>query len=236
MCVHTSSYRVESFTSAVALAQMVEIAHSHDFLCVADLGSGALLDLEPYELHREPLVAEVLASGVDAVTFSVDKLLGGPQGGIIAGRRDLIRRIQRNNLLRALRPDKLSILLTMKALEAYGESEARELPLYRDLRMDPSALEKRLRPMVEALAASKLEAKIVATRCQIGSGASPLETLPSRGLQLQHGKLSVNTLARRLRQARPPILGRIEENRLILDLRTVRDDQDPDLIRILKQI
>ena len=236
--VHSSNYRVEGFTKEVALTEMVTIAHNHGLLCMADLGSGALTDIGQYGLLREPLVEEVVATGVDLVSFSVDKLLGGPQGGIVVGRKDLIRKLSKNNLLRALRPDKLQILLTREALRSYLEpgSAPKSLPTYRDFAIQETALQQRAEKLVEELKNPQLAVEIISTSTQVGSGASPLETIPSVALSLKHRRLSARTLARRLRCHDPAILGRIENDRVILDLRTVRSGEDKALLEALREV
>lgn len=235
--VHTSNYRVEGFTKEVGLKEMVDIAHDQGLLVMADLGSGALVDIEPMGLKREPLVSEIIESGVDLVTFSVDKLLGGPQGGIICGRKELIRKIEKNNLLRALRPDKIQILLTLQTLAAYSSEKSHEnLPSYRDFMRDVSALRKRAEDIIKKVKAKGITASIEESGSQIGSGAAPTEKIQSVSVVLQHASISTTSLAKRLRQAEPPILGRVKDDKIFLDLRTVREDEDALIIAALNKL
>jgi len=233
--VHTSNYRVEGFTKEVDLSEMVGIARDHGLLVMADLGSGALTDLEALGLKREPLVAEIIGQGVDLVTFSVDKLLGGPQGGIICGKRELIRKLEKNNLLRALRPDKVQILMTQQALSAYAHPDelSQRLPTYRDFQTSITELKKRAEAIIAAVINKNLTLSVVETESQVGSGASPTETIASMGLHLDHNKLSASRMASCLRTAKTPILGRIQEDAVILDLRTVRTDEDESISSVL---
>ncbi|MCF7797834.1 MAG: L-seryl-tRNA(Sec) selenium transferase [Lentisphaeria bacterium] len=230
--VHSSNYRIEGFTREVSLAQMVQIGRKHDIPVMADLGSGALVDLDRYGVPREPLVPEVIKAGVDVVTFSVDKLLGGPQGGVIVGSDHWIKRIEKNHLLRALRTDKTQILLTLEALRGYFNPES-QVPFYRDLKLSVASLTWRAETIAAAVSVDDLETTVMETRGQVGSGASPTDTFPSVGLMLRHPRLNAKSLARKLRLAETPILGYIAENRVYLDLRTVRVAQDDIIIRIL---
>ncbi|QOG06997.1 L-seryl-tRNA(Sec) selenium transferase [Aureimonas sp. OT7] len=227
--VHTSNYRVEGFTSSVSAAELAPLARAAGVPLVEDLGSGTLIDLAPYGLRDEPTVREAIDAGVDLVTFSGDKLLGGPQAGFIVGRRDAIAAINRNPMKRALRVDKLRLA----ALEA-------TLKLYRD----PARLAQRL-PTLRLMARSRAEITAMATalvddvsrvlpdgavgvvdvESQVGSGAMPLDTLPSAGLALRpKGPSSaVERLADALRALPRPVIGRLRDGALILDLRCLED-------------
>jgi len=224
--VHPSNYRIDGFTAAVDLAALVEIGGRRGVMVMEDLGSGALLDLAAYGLPHEPVVAERVRLGVDVVTFSADKLLGGPQAGILVGRAALIARLRQNPLRRALRCDKL----TLAALEA-------TLRLYRtapDLAADLPTLRWLTRPLAEmetvgaaAIAllrralGSGYDVQLVDTESEIGSGAQPTQTLPSKAVAITNSRVSPLAIAARFRASEPPILGRVHEERFLLDLRCI---------------
>jgi len=236
--VHSSNYKISGFTKEVALPELVALGKEHGIPVMADLGSGALVGIDQYGLQREPLVSEVMAAGVDIVTFSVDKLLAGPQGGIIAGNDTIIKKIEKNNLLRALRPDKTQILLTLHALKQfYSATEApRDVPVYRDFQTAPEPLMQRARHIVSQVSNKSLALSIVETQAQVGSGASPSETMPSVGIQIQHGRLKAHRLALKLRTNTPAILGRVSEDICFIDLKAVRANEDAFIIEALTKL
>ena len=224
MKVHTSNYRIEGFTKEVSAPELALMAHQAGLPLVNDLGSGTLVDLRRWGLKPEPTVAEAVAEGADVVTFSGDKLLGGPQAGFIVGKREIITAINRNPLKRAVRMDKIRIAATEATLRLYRDPDrlADRLPTLRLLaRPEPEirAQAERLAPRV----AAKLGCRVRVTDCasQIGSGALPTETIPSAGLALGP---SPEALAERLRGLSTPIIGRIHNDELILDLRCLPDD------------
>ena len=230
--VHTSNYRIEGFTAEVGAQQLSQIARKAGVPLLNDLGSGSLADLSSYGLRREPTVAEAVAEGADLVTFSGDKLLGGPQAGFIVGRRDLIAAINKNPLKRAVRLDKIRISALEATLRLYQDPDrlTERLPTLRMLarpRADIQAQAARLQPPVQALLAPLGFAAAV-TDCdsQIGSGALPVDTIPSAGLKLTgQGGDAPNQLAARLRALPTPVIGHIRDGGLILDLRCLDDDQ-----------
>ncbi len=236
--VHSSNYKISGFTKEVALPELVALGKEHGIPVMADLGSGALVGIDQYGLQREPLVSEVMAAGVDIVTFSVDKLLAGPQGGIIAGNDTIIKKIEKNNLLRALRPDKTQILLTLHALKQfYSATEApRDVPVYRDFQTALEPLMQRAQHIVSQVSNKSLALSIVETRAQVGSGASPSETMPSVGIQIQHGRLKAHRLALKLRTSTPAILGRVSEDICFIDLKAVRANEDAFIIEALTKL
>jgi len=233
--VHTSNYRIAGFTRAVGLKELVEIGRRHGVPVMADLGSGALIDIQLYGLSNEPLVSEVVKAGVDIVTFSIDKLLGGPQGGMIVGTDTLIRKVEKNHLLRALRCDKTQLLLTLEALKNYVDPQ-RQIPFYRDLVISITVLKKRAQAIKKQVSLANLGIDIVNSRGEIGSGASPTDTIPSVALQLKHKSLNAKSMAKRLRQSDVPVLGYIVDDYVRLDLRTVRVSEEKLLIRALNQL
>jgi len=236
--VHSSNYKITGFTKEVSLKELVALGEKYEIPVMADLGSGALVPIEGFGLQREPLVSEVINSGVDVVTFSVDKLLGGPQGGIIAGKHPVLKKIEKNNLLRALRPDKTQILLTLEGLKAFSKElkVPKNIPIYRDLTTTISALETRANLIMGAVIHQELTLKVVNTTAQVGSGASPSETMTSIGITVRHSKMKAAKLAACLRSNDPAIMGRINDNLFMIDLKAVRKNEDATIIQALNEI
>ena len=236
--VHTSNYRIDGFTAAADEAALAALAHQHGLPWVVDLGAGALVDLAAYGLPHEPMPGEALAAGADLVTFSGDKLLGGPQVGIVVGRADLIAKLKKHPLKRALRCDKLTLAALEAVLRLYLQPEhlARSLPTLRLLgrpAAEIAALARQLQPLLAAWAGTGVVVDVVAVRSQIGSGALPVDHLPSHGLRLtlraatggkaRSGGRQLAALATRLRALPQPVLGRLQDGALLLDLRCLLD-------------
>ncbi|HYA35567.1 MAG TPA: L-seryl-tRNA(Sec) selenium transferase [Candidatus Binataceae bacterium] len=231
MKVHPSNYRLIGFTAEVSLSALVDLGRSRGIPVVEDLGSGALIDLGAYGLPREPVVADRISAGADLVTFSGDKLLGGPQAGIIVGRRDLIERLKRNPLKRALRCDKLTLAALSATLRLYLRSGdlAAELPTLRMLtrpRAEIEAMAHRARDIVVQRLGPAFTIEIVDSPSQVGSGAQPTEDIPSVALRITHRTISPEQIARMFREASVPVLGRISDDAFHLDLRTIEDPAD----------
>ncbi len=230
--VHTSNYEIHGFTAAAPPGQLAALARERGLPFVEDLGSGTLVDLDRWGLPHEPTVAELLKTGADLVTFSGDKLLGGPQAGLVVGRADLVAILAKNPLKRALRLDKIRLAALEAVLRLYADPDrlAARLPALRLLtrpHAEIAAAAERLRPRVARALDGLASVSVVETRSQIGSGALPVSLLPSTGLALAPlatGGGAVEALARRLRALPVPVIGRIEGGRIILDLRCLKDE------------
>jgi L-seryl-tRNA(Ser) seleniumtransferase len=236
--VHPSNYRVVGFTESVLTAELAELGRARGVPVLEDLGSGCFLDLRPWGLPREPTVPETVAAGADVVTFSGDKLLGGPQAGIVVGRRALIERLRQNPLNRALRIDKLTLAALEATLRAYEDppTAPREIPTLRMLSESAAVVRRRaLRVLrrVPAAARTALGLAVVAGRSEVGGGALPLAELPTAALALGNSERPAAALDARLRAGRLPVIGRIAADRLLLDCRTVMDDEVPLLAAAL---
>ncbi len=228
MRAHHSNFRIIGFTAEPTLAELVDLGRRHDLPVIDDLGSGALLDTSRFGLGHEPTVQESLQAGAALVCFSGDKLLGGPQAGVVVGQRVFVDRLRRHPLARAVRPDKLCLAALCATLAHYLKDEAeREIPVWRMIAARPEALRQRAKGWVAALG----RGDVIPGRSTVGGGSLPEETQPTFLWTLPHR--SPNTLARTLRQASPPVIARVEDNRLALDPRTVLPEQEPDLLRTL---
>jgi L-seryl-tRNA(Ser) seleniumtransferase len=234
MRVHRSNFLLMGFTHEPTLAEMVELAKARDLMLFDDLGSGTLLNTEPYGLAHEPTIQESVAAGASLVSCSGDKLLGGPQSGIILGQADLIARLKKFPLTRALRVDKTTLAGLQATLRHYLLGEATEkVPVWRMISLDERALRKRARAWVRELNEQGVNAEVVPGRSTVGGGSLPTETLPTHLVALATG--SPDTVAARLRAGEPPIITRIEDDLLMLDPRTVLPEQDDTLLQLVVQ-
>ena len=234
LVVHVSNYRVVGFVHQPALQELAQVAHDRGLLLAVDLGSGALLDTAAFGLAHEPTAQECLAAGADLVTFSGDKLLGGPQAGVIVGRRDLIEQLRRHPLTRALRVDKLTIAALSATLASYLSGRAvEELPVWRMIALSPATVRRRAGRLARRLRGLGVAAEVLAGRSTVGGGSLPGETLPTWLVALRVP--SAGALARRLRLGQPAVVGRIEEDRYLIDLRTVLPEQEGRLFAALEQ-
>ncbi len=235
--VRPSNYRIMGFTSQVDKEELVGLAARHQVIVVEDLGSGALIDLERHGIGPEPTVQDSLASGVDVVTFSGDKLLGGPQAGLIVGRAELLRTLKENQLLRALRVDKFTLAALEATLQAYVREEAEQaLPVLRMLTATPAILQQRAVELRRLLTGRLGHACAVDLRrgsSRVGGGALPMEELPTTLVELRPAGLSTVALADRLRRSDPPVLVRIQEEAVLLDPRTLTEEEIALLVEVV---
>jgi L-seryl-tRNA(Ser) seleniumtransferase len=228
--VHTSNYRMIGFTSEVALPELVELGGRHDLPVMEDLGSGCLVDMSRFGLEKEPTVGEVIKAGVDVVTFSGDKLLGGPQAGLILGKKEIIEKIKKNPMNRALRIDKFTLAGLESVLRLYYDQEKAlaEVPTLAMLSMPFEVIDRRARRLVRRIKKRLADSCLVELRTidsRVGGGAMPEQPLASRAVALQPKGCSVNELEVGLRALSVPVIGRIEDDRLLLDMRTVSDQE-----------
>jgi L-seryl-tRNA(Ser) seleniumtransferase len=234
--VHRSNFEITGFTEQPDIAELVQLARQHDLPLMEDLGSGALFDLHSVGLSDETDVLSSLRAGVDVVTYSGDKLLGGPQAGLLSGRSDLIARMRANSLFRALRVDKLTYAALEATLLAYVKRDHDAIPTPRMMRMPAEEIGRRAEAIAARLQSAKVQVEVIAGNSVIGGGAAPSSVLPTRVLALTLEGLSADELAARLRASDPPVIARVEEGRVLLDLRTVFLAQDETLAQALLKI
>ena len=240
MRVHPSNYRVVGFTSEVPLAEMAALAQSRGLILIDDLGAGALLGLEQFGLPHEPTVRESIAAGADVVLFSGDKLIGASQAGVIVGRKDLIGRLRKHPLMRAMRVDKTCLIVLERTLHLFRDPELlrREHPLYRMICTPLEALRGRAKALADAIvkAAPKTDLSIDPSLGYLGSGSMPTEAIPSVMVSVSAPGLSAAELARRLRLDAACVFSRIEDDLVRLDMRTLTDEQVPAIAAALGRI
>ena len=237
--VHTSNYRIVGFTRETTVAELVEVGREFGLPVMSDLGSGVLVDLALFGLPGEPTVQQAVATGADVVTFSGDKLLGGPQAGIIAGRKELLEKMKKNPLTRALRIDKFTVAALEATLRAYLDPEraAAEVPVLKMLTAGKDALERRARELARLLgeyAAGRAAITVEQTVSRVGGGALPTADLLSFAAAVKPAEISAEELGRRLRRGDPAVLGRIQEGLLLLDVRTLQEEEDEPLAGAVK--
>ncbi len=234
MLAHHSNFRIIGFTTEPDMSEIAELAHQHNIPLLYDQGSGCLLDTVQFGLIHEPTVQEGVGAGCDIVAFSGDKLLGGPQSGIICGRADLIQTLKKHPLARALRPDKICLAGLAATLSHYTKGEAlQEVPIWRLTGQTISQLEARATRWVQALTEAGLSASVEDGQSAVGGGSLPGTTIPTKVVALSHPKLEQFT--NQLRTTPPYIIGRIQDNKLLLDPRTVFPEQEEALIRAVIQ-
>jgi L-seryl-tRNA(Ser) seleniumtransferase len=241
--VHTSNYRIQGFTSEVPIEELVALGRLHAIPVVHDLGSGSMIDLARYAAAGEPLVAHSVAAGADVVCFSGDKLLGGPQAGIILGREDAVRRCRRHALYRALRPGRLTYVALEATLRIYLDGPAAALeriPALRRLVAPPGELRSRARELASRFSGiAGIRSDVVSCESQAGSGALPARDLESWAVRVVPAGAAtahVERLARMLRTGSPSILARVKDDALLLDVRTIDDEEFDEITRRLREI
>jgi L-seryl-tRNA(Ser) seleniumtransferase len=237
MRVHPSNFRVVGFTERPSLEELAELGRQRQLPVLEDLGSGCLLDFRPLGVRDEPPAGESLKAGVDVVTFSGDKMLGGPQAGILAGKRDPLERIRKNPLFRALRVDKLTISILEATVSLYLRDELDAIPALRMIRLTADDLAPRVARLAEKIVARpEFSAQIEDGESVIGGGSTPGQSLATKLVVVTHARHSAQDLETLLRRSSPPVIARIERDRLLLDLRTVFEDQDEEIIRAFERL
>lgn len=240
--VHPSNYRIIGFTSAPSVAELAELAHRNDVLLYEDAGSGALFDLSRYGLIDEPIVSQSIAAGADVVTFSGDKLLGGAQSGLIVGRGETLQKLRKHPLYRALRVDKLIYAALEATLESFRKNTfLDEIPVLKMLAQTTDELKNRAEIFGDKLKNilgenSCLSFELTVGNSVIGGGSAPAVQPPTTLVVLKHDKMSVAALEESLRFSNPPVITRIAEEKVSIDLRTVSETEEAELLEILKKI
>ena len=234
--VHRSNFEITGFTEQPDLNELVALAAKHKLPLMEDLGSGALFDLRTIGINNEPSVIDSLRCGVHVVTYSGDKLLGGPQAGLISGREDLVQKMRSNSLFRALRVDKLTYAALEATLLAYIKRDHNAVPALRMMQLSKAEITKRAEKLMSGINSQKIVIDLIDGESLIGGGSAPSAALPTTLIAITSNSLSANELATRLRASPPPVIARVEEGRVLLDLRTVFPAQDEVLRQILGQI
>jgi L-seryl-tRNA(Ser) seleniumtransferase len=238
MRVHTSNYRIVGFTKTPSLSELAGLAHDAELILYEDAGSGALVDFTEYEITGEPVIRTSIADGADVVSFSGDKLVGGPQAGLIVGRAALIERMRSHPLYRALRADKLRYAALEATLDAYARGASTgEVPVHRLIASSSEEIERRTEALIQRLRLAKvdggLRTETVTGESAIGGGSAPTSRLPTTLISLTHDLLTPNQIETALRHSDPPIIARIVDDRVLLDLRTVFPTEEPDIERAM---
>jgi len=238
MRVHHSNYRIVGFAGEPSIEELSTVAQEHNLPLIDDLGSGALLDLKEFGIETEPLVQDSIKTGVDVACFSGDKLIGGPQAGIIVGKELTIKRIRKNPLKRALRVGKLTIAGMEATLRLFLNLEKLKdkHPVYKMFSLSIDELEKRglkIKKKLQTEISSKAELSLEDGGSQVGSGSVPVETIPTRLLKVQPVSLSAENLAKKLRANNPPVFSRVHKEAVLFDLRTIREEEDALVIEAL---
>jgi L-seryl-tRNA(Ser) seleniumtransferase len=234
--VHRSNFQITGFTEQPSLEDLVQLARKHDIPLLHDLGSGALFDLRSVGIGGEPCVMDSLRAGVDVVTYSGDKLLGGPQAGVLSGRTELIKRMRANSLFRALRVDKLVYAALEATLLAYVKGDHDSIPALRMMRLRREEIDARAKAIAEDVDSPLLCAEVIDGESVVGGGAAPSAVLPTRLISLTAKNFNSNELAARLRRCGTPIIARVEDGRVLLDLRTVFPEQDECIAEGLRKL
>jgi L-seryl-tRNA(Ser) seleniumtransferase len=234
--VHRSNFEITGFTEEPSIEELAALARRCGIPLMEDLGSGALVDLEKFGIQGEATVLDSLRGGVDVVTYSGDKLLGGPQAGLLSGRSELIARMRANSLFRALRVDKMTYAALEATLLAYVKREYGEIPALKMMSLSKEEIWARAESIASRVQSGKVRIEIIDGESVIGGGAAPSSVLPTRLLAVTCSDASADELSERLRASDPPVIARVEEGRVLLDLRTVFPEQDHLIVDALEQV
>lgn len=237
MRVHPSNYRIVGFASSPERSQLVTLAHEAGLLLYEDAGSGQLEDLRKYGVIGEPVVREIIESGVDVTSFSGDKLLGSVQAGLIVGKHAIVTLLRKHPLYRALRSDKIRLAALEATLSSHQKDAAQsEVPVIQMLSLTNDELRQRAQNIVDGLSASEVRVELLAGESALGGGAGPTSTFPTTLIAITHSERSAQDIEHQLRRSSPPIISRISEGKVLLDLRTVFEDQLSSLQEALKSL
>ncbi|NUN48374.1 MAG: L-seryl-tRNA(Sec) selenium transferase, partial [Candidatus Brocadiae bacterium] len=234
--VHRSNFAMVGFHEEPSLEELVDLGRRHAVPVMDDIGSGALLDVARYGIAPEPLATASLAQGADIACFSGDKLLGGPQAGLLVGKPDPVAACRRHPLFRALRPDKLQLVALEATLRLYLNPDTVEeaIPTLRMMKVGVEALAKRAQAIVKALKTAKIDAEVCEEESQIGGGSTPGQNLPTRCVAVAPGKIGADPLVRRLRTGEPPVFARVKKDRVLFDMRTLQPGEDDLLVTAVR--
>lgn len=237
MRVHPSNFRMVGFTERPELSELAGLARQHHLPLLEDLGSGSIVDLARFGIRDEPPAGASLKAGVDVLTFSGDKLLGGPQAGILTGRREPLERIRRNPLFRALRVDKLTIAALEATVAIYLRGDLNEIPALRLIQIPSADLARRATSLAERIAEKPgMLVKVQQGESVVGGGSTPGQSLPTSLIAISHARLSAQDIESELRHNVPPIIARVERDQVLLDLRTVFENQEDEIIKALGRL
>ncbi len=240
MKTHPSNFRIVGFTHEVSLEELVELGQKYDLPVLYDAGSGALVDFREKGFAGEPTIKDAVKTGVSVVTFSGDKLLGGPQAGIVVGKREFVERMKKNHLNRALRIDKLTLAALEATLQHYFEDDPwQSVPALRILTASLEDLEKRAKRLahkLKKLIGDEGKVEVVETRAETGGGALPTITIPSFGVSISHSRVSSQNFQKLLRDGDPPIIARVEKEKVILDMRTIFPGEERIILEAVRRI
>ena len=236
--VHRSNFQIVGFAEQPSLEELGALGRKHAIPVMEDLGSGDLFDLREVSVHGEPTIRASVRAGVDVVTYSGDKLLGGPQAGLISGTRELVKKIRSNPLFRAVRVDKMFYAALEATLLAYLREDYDSIPALRMMRLSDEELKSRAEHLIRKLHVTcpELHFEVVASRSVLGGGAAPGSTLPTHVLAVSSPSMKVDAIAEKLRQWETPIIARVEDGRVLLDLRTVTSDEEAVLAQALEHM
>lgn len=237
MHVHPSNYRIVGFASSPELTELATLAHERGLLLYEDAGSGQLSDLTAYGIVDEPIVSSIVAAGADVISFSGDKLLGSAQAGLIVGRHEIVERLRKHPLYRALRSDKLRLAALEATLVAHQrDAAAEEVPVIQMLAMSREEVGQRARALIDQIAGGELQLALEDGESAVGGGAGPTCSLPTTLIAITHPRMSAQEIERVLRSSFPPVISRISEGKVLLDLRTVLPDELAAVVAALKTI
>ena len=231
MKVHTSNYRIVGFSETPTLPELAELAHSRGLPVIEDLGSGCLVDLQQFGIYGEPTVQDSVRAGVDVVSFSGDKLLGGPQAGVIVGRKAIVDKLKKHPLTRAMRVDKMTLAALEATLRSYDAGAYNEIPTIAMLAVTQDQLRAKADTLCALMTAAGISADVVPTEGQVGGGSVPTQMLKSFAVAVQPAGVNLDRLEANLRMGSPAIVGRINHDRFLLDVRTLKESDYADIVR-----